>query len=225
MKLNRKGFAITAVLYGILILFVLLVGSYLIVLSARKNRVDRIIEDMEYTYKYGYTASSSIPDGSGDTGGADTGDTGGADTGDTGGAGTGDTGGAGTGDTGTDSDDKLTVWIIRKLKVNDGSLVEGYWEKLEVASGESIENHLVIPYVNDPVNDVPYMEICKWMYDEDDTTCDDGKSFESSRIGSVRGFDGVKISIDNVTSNTTCTIYFTSEVDDCPYQSSNNGRE
>ena len=50
MGLNRKGFAITAVLYGLLILFVLLVSSYLLVLSARKNRLDNIIEDMEEEY-------------------------------------------------------------------------------------------------------------------------------------------------------------------------------
>lgn len=50
MRLNNKGFAITAVLYGLLILFVLLVGSYLLVLSAKKNRVDTITNDIEQEY-------------------------------------------------------------------------------------------------------------------------------------------------------------------------------
>lgn len=50
MKLNNKGFAITAVLYGLLILFVLLVSSYLLVLSARKNRVDNLVNDIEKNY-------------------------------------------------------------------------------------------------------------------------------------------------------------------------------
>lgn len=47
MKLNNKGFAITSILYGMLILFVSLTGSYLIILSAQKNRVDKIMEDFE----------------------------------------------------------------------------------------------------------------------------------------------------------------------------------
>ena len=47
MKINNKGFAITAVLYGLLILFVILVSSYLLVLSARKNRVDNLVKDIE----------------------------------------------------------------------------------------------------------------------------------------------------------------------------------
>ena len=36
MKLNNKGFAITAILYGILILFVFYVGFYLLALSTKK---------------------------------------------------------------------------------------------------------------------------------------------------------------------------------------------
>lgn len=50
MRLNNKGFAITTVLYGLLILFVILVSSYLLVLSARKNRIDKIIENAETEY-------------------------------------------------------------------------------------------------------------------------------------------------------------------------------
>lgn len=54
MKLNNKGFAITAVLYGLLILFVFLVGSYLTVLTSKKNRIDKISSEIEgvfYDYK------------------------------------------------------------------------------------------------------------------------------------------------------------------------------
>ena len=50
MKLNNKGFAITGILYGLLILFALLVGSYLTVLTARKNRLDGIVENIENEY-------------------------------------------------------------------------------------------------------------------------------------------------------------------------------
>ena len=50
MKLNNKGFAITSVLYGLLILFVVLVGTYLMILSAQKNRVDTLVEGIEENY-------------------------------------------------------------------------------------------------------------------------------------------------------------------------------
>lgn len=50
MKLNNKGFAITAVLYGLLILFVVLVSSYLLVLSAKKDRIDDLVNDIESNY-------------------------------------------------------------------------------------------------------------------------------------------------------------------------------
>ena len=50
MKLNNKGFAITAVLYGLLILFVLLVSSYLLVLSVKKDRVEILINDIEEVF-------------------------------------------------------------------------------------------------------------------------------------------------------------------------------
>ena len=51
MKLNNKGFAITAVLYGLLILFVVLVSSYLLVLSAKKDRVDTLASEIEVEYR------------------------------------------------------------------------------------------------------------------------------------------------------------------------------
>ncbi|MGM9882395.1 MAG: hypothetical protein ACI31S_06095 [Bacilli bacterium] len=52
MKLNNKGFAITSVLYGLLLLFVFLVGSYLLVLTSKKNRLDTISADIDD--KYGF---------------------------------------------------------------------------------------------------------------------------------------------------------------------------
>lgn len=50
MKLNNKGFAITAVLYGLLILFGFLVSSYLVILSVKKDRYEEIVNDIESKY-------------------------------------------------------------------------------------------------------------------------------------------------------------------------------
>ena len=50
MKLNRKGFVITAILYGLLLLFVMLVSSYLLILSAKKNRIDNLVKNAEDRY-------------------------------------------------------------------------------------------------------------------------------------------------------------------------------
>ena len=50
MKLNNKGFAITSVLYGLLILFVVLTSTYLAILSSKKNNIDKITEDLEEFY-------------------------------------------------------------------------------------------------------------------------------------------------------------------------------
>lgn len=52
MKLNNKGFAITTVLYGLLILFVVMMSSYLTVLSAKKNRIDTITKEIEDEYNF-----------------------------------------------------------------------------------------------------------------------------------------------------------------------------
>lgn len=52
MKLNNKGFAITAVLYGLLILFVILIGSYLTLLGTKKSRLDIIASDIEKDYEF-----------------------------------------------------------------------------------------------------------------------------------------------------------------------------
>lgn len=51
MKLNNKGFAITAVLYGLLILFSLLVGSYLVILSIKKDRIEDVVNQIEDEYR------------------------------------------------------------------------------------------------------------------------------------------------------------------------------
>lgn len=50
MKLNNKGFAITSVLYGLLILFVLLTSTYLSMLSTKKNNIDKVTKDIEEAY-------------------------------------------------------------------------------------------------------------------------------------------------------------------------------
>ena len=50
MKLTNKGFAITSVLYGLLILFVVLTSTYLAILSSKKNNIDKITEDLEEDY-------------------------------------------------------------------------------------------------------------------------------------------------------------------------------
>ena len=50
MKLNNKGFAITSVLYGLLILFVVLTSTNLAILSSKKNNIDKITEDLEEDY-------------------------------------------------------------------------------------------------------------------------------------------------------------------------------
>ena len=55
MKLNNRGFAITSVLYGLLILFVLLTGSYLTLLGTKKSRLDTIASDIENKYDFNIT--------------------------------------------------------------------------------------------------------------------------------------------------------------------------
>jgi len=54
MKLNNNGFAITGILYSLLILFVLVMASLLSLLVAKKNRLDVLINDtttnLESTY-------------------------------------------------------------------------------------------------------------------------------------------------------------------------------
>ena len=54
MKLNNKGFAITSVLYGLLILFVSLVGTYLAVLVSKMNRLNNISEDINEKYDFNF---------------------------------------------------------------------------------------------------------------------------------------------------------------------------
>lgn len=59
MKLNNKGFAITSVLYGLLILFVVFTGTYLSLLGAKKNKLDKITEDIEKKYDFNITLSEN----------------------------------------------------------------------------------------------------------------------------------------------------------------------
>ena len=60
MKLNNKGFAITAVLYGLLILFVVLFGSYLTILGTKKNRIDTITNNIEEKYEFNKSTTGDI---------------------------------------------------------------------------------------------------------------------------------------------------------------------
>ena len=50
MKLNNKWFAITSVLYGLLILFVVLTSTYLSMLTTKKNNIDKVTKDIEEDY-------------------------------------------------------------------------------------------------------------------------------------------------------------------------------
>lgn len=50
MKLNNKGFAITSVLYGLLIIFVVLTSTYLSMLTTKKNNIDKVTKDIEEAY-------------------------------------------------------------------------------------------------------------------------------------------------------------------------------
>lgn len=60
MKLNNKGFAITSVLYGLLILFVVFTGTYLSLLGAKKNKLDNITKDIEAKYVFEKKLNDSI---------------------------------------------------------------------------------------------------------------------------------------------------------------------
>lgn len=60
MKLNNKGFAITSVLYGLLILFVVFTGTYLSLLGAKKNKLDNITTDIEAKYAFEKKLNDSI---------------------------------------------------------------------------------------------------------------------------------------------------------------------
>ena len=60
MKLNNKGFAITAVLYGLLILFVILIGSYLTLLGTKKSRIYTVTSDIEKDYEFNKEITNPI---------------------------------------------------------------------------------------------------------------------------------------------------------------------
>lgn len=50
--MNNKGFAITSIIYGLMILFVMVVSSFLSILVGRMRRMDELIEGVYDTVKY-----------------------------------------------------------------------------------------------------------------------------------------------------------------------------
>lgn len=51
-RLNNKGFAITAIIYGIMLLFVLILASFLSVLIGRNKRSDALLDSTYQNIKY-----------------------------------------------------------------------------------------------------------------------------------------------------------------------------
>lgn len=52
MKLNNKGFAMSAIIYSALILFLMVMLAFLSALSSRKNQLTKVIESAENTLQY-----------------------------------------------------------------------------------------------------------------------------------------------------------------------------
>lgn len=52
MKLNNKGFAISAIIYSTLILFLLVLASFLAVLSSKKNQLSKTMESSKSSLVY-----------------------------------------------------------------------------------------------------------------------------------------------------------------------------
>lgn len=50
--MNNKGFAITSIIYGLMILFVMVVASFLSVLVGRNRRMDDLLEGVRETLDY-----------------------------------------------------------------------------------------------------------------------------------------------------------------------------
>ena len=50
--MNNKGFAITSIIYGLMILFVMVVSSFLSILVGRMNRMDELLEGVYETVGY-----------------------------------------------------------------------------------------------------------------------------------------------------------------------------
>ena len=52
MKLNNKGFAISAVIYSALVMFLLVISFFLAALSSRNNQLAKVIESASDTFVY-----------------------------------------------------------------------------------------------------------------------------------------------------------------------------
>jgi len=51
-KLNNKGFAITGIIYGLMLLFVLIISSFLSILIGRNRRMDELVLGIYETLEY-----------------------------------------------------------------------------------------------------------------------------------------------------------------------------
>lgn len=50
--MNNKGFAITSIIYGLMLLFVLVITSFISILVGRNRRMDALIEGVHESVKY-----------------------------------------------------------------------------------------------------------------------------------------------------------------------------
>jgi len=50
--MNNKGFAITSIIYGLMLLFVLMIASFLTILVGRNRRMDDLISSVQDTLEY-----------------------------------------------------------------------------------------------------------------------------------------------------------------------------
>lgn len=50
--MNNKGFAITSIIYGLMLLFVVVVSSFLSILIGRNRRIDELIEGVYETLEF-----------------------------------------------------------------------------------------------------------------------------------------------------------------------------
>ena len=183
MKLNNKGFAITAVLYGLLILFVILVSSYLLILSSRKNKLDAITKDIENSY---FGIDSYSDDDSGGTTPSSSGETGGTTP-----SSSGETGGTTPSSQG--GQEKYTVEIY--YETDGGS--EKNFSIDEVLSGNSLTKSNISSHEYG----------AKYVSSE----CDKNQNFICSASWNTSNYrDAVQITISNVTSNIKCVVHFES---------------
>ena len=50
--MNNKGFAITSIIYGLMLLFIVIISSFLSILVGRNRRVDELVEGVYETVEY-----------------------------------------------------------------------------------------------------------------------------------------------------------------------------